>query len=48
MLRTAGLVDGERRGTWIYYWIVPETVARLGALFSPLGEPAPEAQAVTG
>jgi ArsR family transcriptional regulator, arsenate/arsenite/antimonite-responsive transcriptional repressor len=28
-LREAGLVDCERRATWVYYWIVPE---RLGAL----------------
>jgi ArsR family transcriptional regulator len=39
VLRTAGLIDGERRGTWVYYWIVPAQVARLGALFSPLAEP---------
>ncbi|GIH79091.1 ArsR/SmtB family transcription factor [Planobispora longispora] len=40
VLRTAGLIDSERRGTWVYYWIVPETVNRLGALFAPLAEPA--------
>lgn len=39
VLRTAGLIDGERRGTWIYYRIVPEAVNRLGALFAPLAEP---------
>jgi ArsR family transcriptional regulator len=39
VLRTAGLIDSERRGTWVYYWIVPATVARLGALFTPLAEP---------
>jgi ArsR family transcriptional regulator, arsenate/arsenite/antimonite-responsive transcriptional repressor len=39
VLRTAGLIDSERRGTWVYYWIVPAQVARLGALFSPLAEP---------
>lgn len=36
VLRTAGLIDGERRGTWVYYRIVPSAVARLGALFTPL------------
>lgn len=41
VLRTAGLIDGERRGTWVYYRIVPEAVNRLGALFAPLAEPAP-------
>jgi ArsR family transcriptional regulator len=29
VLREAGLIDCQRRGTWVYYWIVP---ARLGAL----------------
>jgi ArsR family transcriptional regulator len=40
VLRTAGLIDSERRGTWVYYWIVPAAVARLGALFTPPAEPA--------
>jgi ArsR family transcriptional regulator, arsenate/arsenite/antimonite-responsive transcriptional repressor len=29
VLREAGLIDCQRRGTWVYYWIIP---ARLGAL----------------
>lgn len=29
VLREAGLIDCERRGTWVYYWIIP---AALGAL----------------
>jgi ArsR family transcriptional regulator len=29
VLREAGLIDCQRRGTWVYYWIVP---GRLGAL----------------
>ena len=29
VLREAGLIDCQRRGTWVYYWIVP---SRLGAL----------------
>ncbi|MGJ6970161.1 metalloregulator ArsR/SmtB family transcription factor [Streptosporangium sp. G11] len=40
VLRMAGLIDSERRGTWVYYWIVPAAVARLGALFTPLAESA--------
>ncbi|MFD1930889.1 MULTISPECIES: metalloregulator ArsR/SmtB family transcription factor [Nonomuraea] len=40
VLRTAGLIDGERRGTWVYYRIIPETVNKLGELFAPLAEPA--------
>ncbi|GII05411.1 hypothetical protein [Planobispora takensis] len=40
MLRTAGLIGSERRGTWVYYRIVSAAVARLGALSTPLSEPA--------
>ncbi|RBQ18355.1 transcriptional regulator [Spongiactinospora rosea] len=40
ILRTAGLIDGERRGTWVYYRLIPETVTRLGTLFTPLAETA--------
>ncbi|GAA4923702.1 ArsR family transcriptional regulator [Nonomuraea thailandensis] len=40
VLRTAGLIDGERRGTWVYYRIIPEVVNKLGALFAPLAAPA--------
>ncbi|MGH3978591.1 MAG: ArsR/SmtB family transcription factor [Pseudonocardiaceae bacterium] len=32
VLREAGLIDGERRGTWIYYRIEPELLARLSAV----------------
>ncbi|MEV0842512.1 metalloregulator ArsR/SmtB family transcription factor [Actinocatenispora sera] len=32
VLRQAGLIDCERRGTWVYYWIVPSTLARLAGL----------------
>ncbi|CAM3841782.1 helix-turn-helix transcriptional regulator [Kibdelosporangium persicum] len=34
LLRQAGLVDSERRGTWVYYWLVPETTDKLTALLS--------------
>lgn len=39
VLREAGLIACERRGTWVYYWIVPETMNRLARLFTP--EPVP-------
>jgi ArsR family transcriptional regulator len=42
VLREAGLVSAERRGTWVYYRLVPPAVARLGMLLSP--GPATEAQ----
>ncbi len=36
VLREAGLLDHERRGTWVYYWIVPATLKRLtGVLALP-------------
>ena len=31
ILREAGLVDAERRGTWAYYRLVPEAVGDLRA-----------------
>lgn len=31
LLRQAGLIDCERRGTWVYYWVLPAALARLGA-----------------
>src|SRR5207248_11349009 len=32
VLREAGLVNCERRGTWVYYWIVPAQLAALSQL----------------
>jgi ArsR family transcriptional regulator len=34
-LRDAGLVESERRGTYVYYRIRPEALAALAALVSP-------------
>jgi ArsR family transcriptional regulator len=34
LLRQAGLVGSERRGTWVYYWLLPETTDKLAALLS--------------
>ncbi|MDN5895664.1 MAG: metalloregulator ArsR/SmtB family transcription factor [Nocardioides sp.] len=31
-LKQSGLVEAERRGTWIYYRIRPEILAQIGAL----------------
>ncbi|MCD6638589.1 MAG: metalloregulator ArsR/SmtB family transcription factor [Nocardioides sp.] len=33
-LREAGLVDSERRGTYVYYWINPEAIGALSALLA--------------
>ncbi|MEO9175506.1 MAG: metalloregulator ArsR/SmtB family transcription factor [Gaiellales bacterium] len=35
MLRDAGLVTSERRGTWAYYRLVPEAIAELAELLAP-------------
>ncbi|MFC4011798.1 ArsR/SmtB family transcription factor [Nonomuraea purpurea] len=34
VLREAGLIDSERRGTWVYYWIVPATLKRLTSVLA--------------
>ncbi|MFD0852006.1 ArsR/SmtB family transcription factor, partial [Actinomadura adrarensis] len=34
VLRQAGLIEGERRGTWVYYRPVPDQLARLSGLFA--------------
>ncbi|WP_370948579.1 metalloregulator ArsR/SmtB family transcription factor [Amycolatopsis sp. cg5] len=32
VLREAGLISGERRGTWVYYRVHPEVLGRLAAV----------------
>ncbi len=39
VLREAGLVDSERRGTWVYYRVRPEAVRQLGGLLDLSGPP---------
>jgi ArsR family transcriptional regulator, arsenate/arsenite/antimonite-responsive transcriptional repressor len=34
VLRDAGLVEAERRGTWAYYRLVPEAIDALRAAFA--------------
>ena len=38
VLREAGLITSQRRGTWIYYRISPEVIARVSAI---LGDQVP-------
>src|SRR4051795_11878389 len=38
VLREAGLVDCQRRGTWVYYWVLPAALARLSSLLQSTGE----------
>ncbi|MFB9463427.1 ArsR/SmtB family transcription factor [Streptomyces cinereospinus] len=39
VLREAGLVGSERRGTWVYYWVLPEALTRLSALLEAPAAP---------
>lgn len=32
LLRTAGLLDRERRGTWVYYWVIPSALQELSSV----------------
>ncbi|MGZ9930759.1 ArsR/SmtB family transcription factor [Streptomyces sp. NC-S4] len=43
VLREAGLVGSERRGTWVYYWVLPAALAQLSSLLQ-----APGGAAVAG
>ncbi|MGD1174212.1 ArsR/SmtB family transcription factor [Mycobacterium seoulense] len=35
LLRSAGLLDCERRGTWVYYWVIPAALQRLSSVLQP-------------
>jgi ArsR family transcriptional regulator, arsenate/arsenite/antimonite-responsive transcriptional repressor len=39
LLRQAGLIDCERRGTWVYYWVLPGVLDKL-AVFLTTARPA--------
>jgi ArsR family transcriptional regulator len=42
VLREAGLIDSQRRGTWVYYWIVPAKLTALSRLLDvPAATPDP-------
>ncbi len=55
VLREAGLLACERRGTWVYYRVVPAALAQLAAVLGPterrvpgsLAAPAPDLLALT-
>lgn len=34
LLRSAGLLDCERRGTWVYYWVVPAALHQLSSVLN--------------
>jgi ArsR family transcriptional regulator len=35
ILREAGLISSERRGTWVYYRVNPNVMARMSAVLVP-------------
>lgn len=37
VLREAGLIDSERRATWIYYRVLSDALTRLSGLLAPAG-----------
>ncbi|GAA4981594.1 metalloregulator ArsR/SmtB family transcription factor [Pseudonocardia tropica] len=37
VLREAGLIAGERRGTWVYYRVLPDVLGRLADVLGPAG-----------
>ncbi|MFF1487595.1 ArsR/SmtB family transcription factor [Streptomyces sp. NPDC058319] len=40
LLRQAGLIDCERRGTWVYYWLLPEATDELAGILTRPGQAA--------
>jgi ArsR family transcriptional regulator len=32
LLRAAGLLGCERRGTWVYYWVIPSALQQLSSV----------------
>jgi ArsR family transcriptional regulator len=34
MLRSAGLLDCERHGTWVYYWVIPAVLQQLSSMLN--------------
>jgi ArsR family transcriptional regulator len=40
VLREAGLIEGDRRGTWIYYRAVPTALAAASDALAPTRVPA--------
>jgi ArsR family transcriptional regulator len=47
VLFDAGLVDREKRGTWVWYWVVPERLEALRAALAPGGTHRRVREAVT-
>jgi ArsR family transcriptional regulator, arsenate/arsenite/antimonite-responsive transcriptional repressor len=40
LLREAGMISAERRGTWVYYRVNPDVMGRMSAVLAPPALPA--------
>lgn len=40
LLRSAGLLDCERRGTWVYYWVNSTVLQQLSTVLRPVAHTA--------
>ena len=40
LLRSAGLLTCERRGTWVYYWVIPQVLQQLSSVLHLDDRPA--------
>ncbi|MFD7043754.1 ArsR/SmtB family transcription factor [Rhodococcus jostii] len=47
VLRAAGLLDCERRGTWVYYWVIPSALQQLSAVLLTESGPAAPSETCT-
>lgn len=47
VLREAGLLDCERRGTWVYYWVIPAALQQLSSVLAAADPTADDAALVT-
>ena len=43
VLREAGLLGCERRGSWVYYWVIPTALQQLSEALLLVSSPAPSA-----
>ncbi len=47
VLRSAGLLGSKRRGSWVYYWVIPAALQQLSAVLKVESGPAARSDACT-
>lgn len=47
VLRSAGLLGCERRGTWVYYWVIPAALQQLSSVLEATTPTAGDTELVT-